>query len=111
MIRRIAVHRVWKASDSSWHAMQVVEVETDTHRVCRMYPFVEEIRHTEWWGGMIIVSPVVPRMPEPGETFEAYTTRIRLAETAFSTDDCAYYVTGFSIADRRFGPVSRITRI
>lgn len=111
MIRRIAVHRVWKASDSSWNAMQVVEIEADTHRVCRIYPFAEEIRNTEWWGGVVIVSPVVPLLPESGETFEAYTTRILAAEAESSADDRAYYVTGYSIADRRFGPVSRITLI
>lgn len=91
--------------------MQVVEVEAETHRVCRFYPFTEEIRNTEWWGGVIIISPVVPLLPESGETFEAYATRILVAETESCTDDCAYYVTGYSIADRRFGPASRITCI
>lgn len=111
MIRRIAVHRVWDALDRKELHMQVVEVDTGTHRVLRVYPFAEEIRNTEWWGGLILLSSAVPPRPEAEECLEGYAGRMEAAGGAGRPERYAFYVTGFSLADRRFTSAVRITRI
>ncbi len=80
MIRRIAVHRVWNVCECSCRNMQVVEVDAVTHCVKRVYPLVEEIRNTEWWGGLMIVSPVPPLPPKAEEDFNTYVQRMRISE-------------------------------
>lgn len=108
MIYRIAVHRVWSSRWKEWRSMQVVEVDADTHLVQQIYPFTEELRNTEWWGGLMILSVITPLQPEGGEPLEVYAERIRQAEEEEKAECHAFYVTGFSIADRCFSPVSHI---
>lgn len=111
MILRIAVHRVWHSQWEEWRSMQVIELDTDTHRVLNVYPFTEEPRNTEWWGGLVILSTVLPLEPNGGEGFDAYIRRAGLLKEEKLAECYAFYVTGFSIADRRFLPAGRIKRI
>lgn len=111
MIRRIAVHRVWNVRERSCRDMQVVEVDAATHCVERVYPLVEEIRNTEWWGGLMIISPVLPLLPEAEEDFQAYTRRMNVPEGEDEAREYAFYVVGFRLADSCFGAASRMTRV
>lgn len=111
MIRRIAVHRVWNVRERSCRDMQVVEVDAATHCVERVYPLVEEIRNTEWWGGLMIVSPVLPLPPKAEEDFNTYVQRMRISEGKGDVREYAFYVVGFRLASNCFGTDIHMSRV
>lgn len=111
MIRKIAVHRVWDALSKKKYAMQVVEIDSETHLVKRIYPLTEEIGNTEWWGGLMIISPTEPSLPEPEERLDSYFGRIGVSGRRSQVKMHAFHITGLNITDRRFAPVSRIARV
>ncbi len=72
-MRRVAVHRVWVASTRQLLSWQVVEVNERGEAVS-CHPFSEETVRTEWWGGLLVLSPVTCRLRR-GEPFADFCAR------------------------------------
>ena len=86
----------------------VVEVEEGTRNVVGLFCLQEEIRHTEWKGGIILLCAEHPHRKE-GESFAAFKDRVQqLSLFCRQSSLHAYHVTAFDVNAMEFTSVSRI---
>lgn len=104
-MKRFAANRVYKVSDQSLQRNQVVEVDECTHEVLSIFTLEEEIRHTEWLGGIIIVAPACPARID-GEKFESFLTRLSAFSNSLPLH--AYHITAFDVNSMEFTVGSRM---
>lgn len=108
-MRAIAVHRVYDVEEEAMYVQQVVEIDAQGY-VTRVSPLTEEVRQTEWRGGLLILSPVEPAGILSGEMFLHYKLRITLSVCTERGKNRkrAYLLTPFNVADMEFTPSTRI---
>lgn len=105
-MKRFAAHRLYLASEKKMLAMQVVELDEqgDVHLV---FPLEEEIRQTEWLGGMIVIAAEMPQHV-PDESFSAFLARLSDASESRMR---AWHIMFFDMAAMEFTLHSRIIRL
>lgn len=106
-MKRFAANRVCRLSDGTILRNQVVEVDEVSRQVNRVFALVDEIRHTEWLGGMILLSNHCP-VCKLQESFAAFLKREQESELAISDKLRAYHVTFFKVNTMEFTERSRI---
>lgn len=108
-MRAIAVHRVYDVEEEAMYAQQVVVIDAQGY-VTDVSPLTEEIRQTEWRGGLLILSSEKPADILPDETFLHYKSRITLSGCTEREKGRkrAYLLTPFNVADMEFTPSTRI---
>lgn len=112
---RIASHRILDACTSCLSAFQIVERQVDG--TFSLSPFSEEIRHTEWLPGLVILSPFEIIRHE-GEGYASFVSRLseeadlwmrlRLQQEEDFTRCMAYWVTPFDVSHMEFLPHSQV---
>lgn len=106
-MKRFAAHKLYWASRGELRSMQVVELD-DTGLVTGTFPLLEEVRNTEWIGGVIVIASQKPERVA-GESFADFCTRVSGREKqAASSSGFAYFITQFDVAGMGFTPASRI---
>lgn len=106
-MKRYAANRVYKASSQSLQRNQVVEIDDHTHEVVNVFTLEEEIRNTEWLGGIIIIASSCP-LTIAGEKFSTFLTR--LPQTISSLEH-AYHISAFDVNSMEFTAESRIVML
>lgn len=107
-MKSFAANRVCLIADHAMLRNGVVEIDCSTHHVVRVFQLSEEIRQTEWKGGLIIVCKVQPVRKE-GENFNKFIDRLHLEEMkAENTFLKAFHVTAFNVSLMEFTHESRI---
>ena len=104
-MRRFAANRICIVSENKILRNQVVEIDEVTHEVFRYFPLEEEIQHTEWLGGMILLVAHCPVRKE-GETFTELVKRV--GSFPISVPEKAYHITAFNVSSMEFTKESRI---
>ena len=104
-MRRFAANRVCIVPEKKILRNQVVEVDEVSHEVLHIFVLEEEIRHTEWLGGMILLASHCPSRDE-NESFGAYIDRI--GENIDSKALKAYHISAFNVNSMEFTKESRI---
>ena len=75
IMKRFAARRIYLSSEQRMLDLHVVELD-DSGIVRTVFPLREEISHTEWVSGIIVIAPgFPPRRPE--EPFSGYADRLR----------------------------------
>ena len=107
-MKRFAANRIYSVPDMEMYRNQVVEIDDTTHKVIRTFRLDEEICHTEWKGGIILLAAVCPRR-NAGEDFAAFLQRISNVECYSVMDTLyAYHITAFDVNSMEFTVESRI---
>lgn len=106
----IATHRVYDVEKETVFSHQIIKLD-EQGEVVQICPFTEEIRQTEWLGGIIILFP--DRLPDilPAEDFTHYKERITsfLHTRKERGEKKAYWLSPFNVADMEFTPETHIT--
>ncbi len=106
--KRFASNRLCSLAGGEISRNQVVEVEVPEGRVLRIFTLEEEIRHTEWLGGMILLSSHFPVRKE-NESFAEFRERERILEVSESAGTLhAFHITSFDVSAMDFTQSSRI---
>lgn len=108
MLKHFAANRVYVTTDGTMVRNGVVDVDSQSHRVANLFCLEEEMRHTEWLGGIILLCSERPSRLN-GEGFDAFLTRINKKErTLKPTSLYAYHITAFNVSLMEFTSESRI---
>ena len=108
MKKRFAANRICRVSDCTVLSNQVVEVDETSRCVVCVFALEGEIRHTEWLGGVILLSNHLP-VRNLHESFAAFLKRENeLSEATSSCSLQAYHVTSFNVHEMEFTEGSRI---
>ena len=103
-----AANRVCRVADGSLLRNGAVEIDSVTHQVVRSFQLTEEIRQTEWKGGLILLCNVQPVRKE-GENFQTFIDRLYLEEMkSDNVSQKAYHVTAFNVGSMEFTTQSKI---
>ena len=87
---------------------QVVEIEEADRRVVGVFTLEEEIRHTEWLGGIFILSNHVP-IRRAQESFADFLKREAEANSSYLEEPLkAYHITAFDVRSMEFTSSSRV---
>lgn len=107
-MKRFAANRVCWVPTQQMFRNQVVEVDEPSHCVRSLFGLEEEIRQTEWKGGIILVCPSCPYRNN-GESFKSFLERI-YEDFGTSTNSplYAYHITAFDVNSMEFTQESRI---
>lgn len=110
-MRYFAAHRVLLADRKEMLFLCRVGVDSD-HDLVTVEPLRGEMSRTEWLGGLIIVSPIVPEREE-GECFSPFCSRLYNQIQAFppSAARYAFYATNFNVSDMEFMSESHFLRL
>lgn len=110
-MRYYAAHRIWLTGHEEMLSMCRVGVDAD-HHVVLVEPFEGEPRQTEWLGGIIIVSPVLPER-EADEGFFRFCDRLRTSIGSCTSMGTmyAFHVSPFRVREMEFAPESRFRRL
>ena len=104
-----ASHYLWHAGQNRLFRMQRIGLEASSHRFVSMEPLKEEVRQTQWLGGLVVLAPCQPEMRE-GEPFPHFCLRVSQSvaegETLY-----AFHVPGFNLQAMEFTPESRLVRL
>ena len=107
-MKRFAANRIYDFSTQTMYRNSVVEVEEGTHCVVGLFGLQEEIRHTEWKGGIILLCAEQPDRKEE-ESFAAFKDRIQQLSLSYQhTSLHAYHITAFDVNAMEFTSGSRI---
>ena len=107
-MKRFAANRVCNLADLTILRNQVVEIDALDRRVIRVFALEEEIRHTEWLGGILLLADH-PLVRKPGESFADFLKREGGGVPSFPEGDRkAYHVTAFDVRNMEFTSSSRI---
>ena len=110
-MKRYAANRVCIASNWTILRNGVVELDEASHVVARTFQLDEEIRQTEWKGGLILICKEPPHLTE-GEDFKSFMERIHREEEKTEKQLLyAFHVTAFNVSDMQFTPASRIVSL
>lgn len=110
-MKRYAAHRVCDVSNLTMLRNYVVEIEEETHSVVQLFELKEEIRFTEWKGGMILLCNELPIRKEQ-ENFADFILRLRANEQdRVQTSLYAYHITSFDVSAMEFTKNSRIVSL
>ena len=109
-MRRVATHRAYDLITSHWISFPVIELD-ENGCVCRIYSLTEEISHTEWLPGMILLSPC-PINKGVEEEFSMFIKRVTcMARIYANTPKRAYWISFFNLSDVGFTSSSRIVAL
>ena len=107
-MKRFAANRVYIATTEAMYRNYVVEIDETTHQVIRTFRLEEEIRQTEWKGGIILLLESCPERMD-GETFAQFQTRInKIERRPENTSLYAYHITAFDVNSMEFTVDSHI---
>lgn len=109
-MKRFAAHRVYFALHDELCVMQVVELD-DAGKVASIFPLLEEVRNTEWIGGVIIVASKKPEYFSGGSFADFCHQLHHLEIQAASEVFFAYHITQFDVAGMKFTPASQINSL
>lgn len=110
-MRRYAANRVFSVTDQIMFRNWVVEVDDKTHFVERTFGLKEEIRQTEWKGGIIIICGQCLARDE-GEKFADFLKKITAYQhPLLDSKIYAYHITAFDVNAMEFTKESRIIRL
>ena len=114
-MKRFAANRIYRLDTQQEIRNGVVELEDTSHEVLRTFSLEEEIQHTEWLGGLILICKQVPQQ-HAHEKFAAFMTRIKAEESSSessleSTLFHAYHITAFNVSSMEFTQESRIVAL
>ena len=114
-MKRFAANRIYRLDTQQEVRNGVVELEDTSHDVLRTYGLEEEIQHTEWLGGLILICKQVPRR-NTDEKFAAFISRIKAEESSLkssseTTESHAYHITAFNVSSMEFTQDSRIAAL
>lgn len=103
IMKRFAARRIYLSSEQRMLDLHVVELD-DSGIVRTVFPLREEISHTEWVSGIIVIAPgFPPRRPE--EPFSGYADRLR-SQPAEPLH--AVRIAPFNLSATEFTPRSRV---
>lgn len=107
-MKRFAANRICLVTSKQIFRNQVIEVDEESHQVVSRFDLTEEVRQTEWKGGIILVSPISFER-ENNEGFKTCLERIS-AEVGLTDYSrlYAFHVTSFNVSLMEFSPNSRI---
>ena len=105
-MKRFAANRVCYVSTQTMLKNHVVEVDEKNHQVIHVFGLEEEIRQTEWLGGIILISADCPERTA-GESFATYLQKIKSLQIEGSSL-YAYHITAFNVNLMEFTTESRI---
>lgn len=103
IMKRFAARRIYLSNEQRMLDLHVVELD-DSGIVRTVFPLREEISHTEWVSGIIVIAPgFPPRRPE--EPFSGYADRLRSQPAAPLH---AVRIAPFNLSATEFTPHSRV---
>lgn len=105
-MKRFAAHRLYLASERKMLVMQVVELD-DLGNVNRIFPLAEEVRQTEWIGGIIVVTAENLQSVRD-QSFRVFLSRLSAKP---EKEIKAWHVTSFDVSAMEFTSCSRIVRL
>lgn len=112
MPRQIAVHRLLFCT----HSLSVLSMQrialNQQGEVLQYAPFTEEQAGIEWWGGMMILSPVPPTLLSQ-DTWASFTHRLLQKARTLPVDAPlrAYYLPNFDVIKMELTPCSTVRPI
>ena len=109
MCRRVAANRVLLAGRKEILSNYVLEIDAQGH-VVDGYPLAEELSRTEWFSGLIVVSPNLP-VRENEETFTSFYERLSAIPFSENASCSVYAVSDFDVSRMEFTGKSRIFRV
>lgn len=114
-MKRFAANRIYRLDTQQEIRNGVVELDDTSHEVLRTYSLEEEIQHTEWLGGLILICKQVPRR-NTDEKFATFISRIKAEESSLeslseSTVFYAYHISAFNVSSMEFTQESRIVAL
>ena len=107
--RRVAANRIFFVGTKTILVNWVVNFDSQGY-VADSYCLTEELCSTEWFSGLIVVSPFPP-VREEGETFTSFYERYSVASVGKGASCRAYAVSGFDVYHMEFTEESRIFRL
>lgn len=105
-MKRFAANRVCWVSAHELKRNQVVELDNLSHEVLRTFSLQEEVCHTEWIGGIILLAETCPQKMER-ECFAAFLKRVEASCSELGILH-AYHITAFDVNSMEFTTKSRI---
>ena len=107
-MRRFAANRLCNLADLNILRNQVVEIDETDRKVVGVFTLEEEIRHTEWLGGIFILSNHVP-VRRAHESFADFLKREAEVYSSCQEEPLkAYHITAFDVRSMEFTSSSRI---
>lgn len=104
-----ASHYLWHAGQNRLFRMQRIGLEASSHHFVSMEPLEEEVRQTQWLGGLVVLAPCQPEVRE-GEPFPHFCLRVSQSVTG-GESLYAFHVTGFDLQAMKFTSKSRLVRL
>ena len=104
-----ASHYLWHAGQDKLFRMQRIGLEVSGHTWVSMEPLEEEVRNTQWLGGLIILaaSAAELRKDETFQEFRARTASAVVGDQPFY----AFHVSFFDLQKMAFTDRSRLVRL
>lgn len=104
-----ASHHLWHAGRDKLFRMQRIGLEVSDRTWVSMEPLEEEVRNTQWLGGLIILAASDSELRK-GETFQEFCTRIA-SEVVGDQPLYAFHVPFFDLQKMEFTNRSRLVRL
>ena len=104
-----ASHYLWHAGQNRLFRMQRIGLEASSHRFVSMEPLEEEVRQTQWLGGLVVLAPCQLERRE-GEPFPHFCLRVSQS-VAGEEALYAFHVPGFDLQAMEFTSRSRLVRL
>lgn len=102
-------HYLWHAGQDKLFRMQRIGLEVSGHTWVSMEPLEEEVRNTQWLGGLIILAASAPELRKD-ETFQEF--RARTASAVVGDQPLyAFHVSFFDLQKMAFTDRSRLVRL
>ncbi len=104
-----ASHYLWHAGQDKLFRMQRIGLEVAGRTWASMEPLEEEVRNTQWLGGLIVLAASDSELRK-GETFQEFRARIASAVTG-DQPLYAFHVPFFDLQKMEFTEQSRLVRL
>lgn len=104
-----ASHYLWHAGQDKLFRMQRIGLEVAGRTWVSMEPLEEEVRNTQWLGGLIVLVASDSELRK-GETFQEFCARIASAVTG-DQPLYAFHVPFFDLQKMEFTERSRLVRL
>lgn len=104
-----ASHYLWHAGHDKLFRMQRIGLEVSGRTWASMEPLEEEVRNTQWLGGLIVLAASDSELRK-GETFQEFRARTASAVTG-DQPLYAFHVSFFDLQKMEFTERSRLVRL
>ena len=111
-MRRIAANKTFISVSGNILLRTITEIGEDAF-VVRCFSFEREMNATEWFPGLIVLSPISPEsFAKESGSFSDFASRLSQASLNQSLQVCkAYLISPFDLLEMRFLPSSRVSAL